>query len=73
MEIPFTHEQEAELAATAEHQGKNVADLVIDSVRLQTEKYYDEKLKRSIAQADRGEFIEEEEMDRRFAEMISGK
>ena len=75
MEIPFTNEQEAELVAAAEHEGKAISDWILETVklRLQTGKYFQAKLDRSIEQANRGEFIEEEEMDRRFASMLAGK
>jgi predicted transcriptional regulator len=73
MEIPFTQAQEAHLVAAAEYEGKAVIELVLDSVnqRLQQDQYFLDKLDRSIAQADRGEFIEEEEMDLRVAKMLA--
>jgi predicted transcriptional regulator len=73
MEIPFTQAQDEHLVAAAEYEGKAVSDLVIDSVnqRLQQDQYFLDKLDRAIAQADRGEFIEEEEMDLRVAKMLA--
>lgn len=73
MEIPFTPAQETELARLARQQGRSVQDVVVGAAlkELQTEGYFLEKLDRAIAQADSGEFIEEEEMDVRIEKMLA--
>jgi predicted transcriptional regulator len=73
MEIPFTPAQESQLSDLARQQGRSVQDVVMDAAlhRLQTEAYYLAKLDRAIAQADRGEFIEEDEMDARIEKMLA--
>ena len=74
MNIAFTPEQEARLAEIAAAQHMEVADVIVDSVqaRFDSERYWDGKLRRSLEQMNRGELIEEEEMDRRLAEMLKG-
>jgi predicted transcriptional regulator len=73
MEVHFTAEQEAQLAQLARHAGKtNAGELLKDTaLRLLDE---DARFRAAVlegkAYADRGEFIEEEEMDARFEEML---
>jgi predicted transcriptional regulator len=72
MEVPFTAEQEAQLSRIATKSGTDAPHLVKDAaVRLLEE---DARLRAAvregIAQADRGEFIEEVEMDARFEQML---
>jgi len=73
MEVHFTDEQEAELARLARQAGKsNAVELLKDAaLRLLDE---DARFRAAVlegkAYADRGEFIEEEEMDARFEEML---
>jgi len=73
MEVHFTAEQEAQLAQLAQHAGKSDApELLKDAaLRLLDE---DARFRAAVlegkAYADRGEFIEEEEMDARFEEML---
>ncbi len=72
MEIPLTPEQEAQLRRLAEHLGKDPGQMVIDAaLRVLDE---DDRLRaavqKGIEQADRGEFIEEEEMDARVERML---
>jgi predicted transcriptional regulator len=71
MEVHFTAEQEAQLAKAATITGtdpemlvKSAALRCIDDVQFRA------AVREGIAQADRGEFIEEEEMDARFEEML---
>jgi predicted transcriptional regulator len=72
MEVHFTPEQEAQLAQIASHAGIDPETLVADAaVRLlQEEDRFRAAVREGIAQADRGEFIEEEEMDARFEQML---
>ena len=72
MEVHFTPEQEAHLAQMATKAGTNPERLVTDVVV----RYLDEKarfleaVEKGIAAAERGEFIEEEEMDARLERMF---
>jgi predicted transcriptional regulator len=72
MEVHFTPEQQAQLAQMATKAGTNPERLVTDVVV----RYLDEKVRfleaveKGIAAADRGEFIEEEEMDARLERMF---
>jgi len=73
MELPLTQEQEAELTRIAEHQGKTVAALLLEQasqlLHIEEEKWA--AVDRALAQVERGEIIEEEEMDKRFAAMLA--
>ncbi len=72
MEVHFTPEQEAQLAHIAGRSGIGPERLVKDAALrlLQEEARFHAAVKEGIAQADRGEFLEEEEMDARFEEML---
>ena len=73
MEVQFTQEQEAQLAQIARRDGKTGAGQLLKdaALRLLNE---DERFRSAVlegkAYADRGEFIEEAEMDARFEEML---
>ena len=72
MEVHFTPEQQAQLAQIAIKAGTNPERLVTDVVV----RYLDEKarfleaVEKGLAAAERGEFIEEEEMDARLERMF---
>lgn len=73
MEVHFTQEQEAELARIALRDGKaNAGELLRDAgLRLlDQEARFRAAVLEGKFHADRGEFIEEEEMDARFKEML---
>ena len=71
MEIQFTPEQEAQLAQIATQEGTDAERLVKDAaMRLLEDARFRAAVREGIAQADRGEFIEEEEMDARLEEML---
>jgi predicted transcriptional regulator len=72
MEIPFTAEQEAQLAQMATKSGTDAPHLVKDAALrlLDEEARFLAAVREGIAQADRGEFIEEEEMDVRLEQML---
>ena len=72
MEVHFTPEQEAQLWQIATRAGKNAEQLVKDAaVRLLEEEVrFRAAVRRGVEQADRGEFIEEEEMDARVGRMF---
>jgi predicted transcriptional regulator len=72
MEVRFTPEQEARLAEVAATAGTNVEGLVKDAeLRLLEDALFRAAVREGIAQADRGEFIEEEEMKARLERMLS--
>ena len=71
MEVHFTPEQEAQIVQAARATGAGAEDLVkaaalqfADDARFRT------AVLEAKAFADRGEFIEEDEMDERFEEML---
>jgi predicted transcriptional regulator len=72
MEVHFTPEQEAQLAQIATKAGTDSERLVKDAaLRLLAEDArFRAAVREGIEQADRGLFIEEEEMDARFEEML---
>jgi predicted transcriptional regulator len=71
MEIHFTPEQEAQLAKAATIVGTDPALLVKNAaLRVVEDEQFRAAVREGIAQADRGEFIEEEEMDAHFEEML---
>jgi predicted transcriptional regulator len=71
MEIPFTPEQEAQLAQVAAKEGTDAERLVKKAaLRLLENARFRAAVREGIAQADRGEFIEEQEMDARLEQML---
>ena len=72
MEVHFTPEQEAQLAQVAAKAGTDAARLVEDAALrvLERDARFRAAVWEGIAQADRAEFIEEEEMDARLAQML---
>jgi len=72
MEIHFTPEQEAQLAQIATNQGTDAERLVKDAAvhLLEEDARFRAAVREGIAQADRGEFIEEEEMNARLEQML---
>lgn len=72
MEVRFTTEQEAQLAHIASRSGTDPERLVKDAALrlLEEEARFRGAVREGIAQADRGEFLEEEEMDARFEQML---
>jgi predicted transcriptional regulator len=72
MEVHFTPEQEAQLAQIATNEGTEPERLVKEAALrlLQKDARFRAAVREGVAQADRGEFIEEEEMDARFEQML---
>jgi predicted transcriptional regulator len=72
MEVHFTPEQEARLAQIAAKAGTDPMLLVKDAALrlLQEDAHFRASVREGIAQAGRGEFIEEEEMDARLDQML---
>jgi len=73
MEVHLTPEQETRLAELARHHGVTVDSLLTDVALglLNEDEREREIIRQRIEQADRGEFIEEEEMDRRVRAMLA--
>jgi predicted transcriptional regulator len=71
MVVHLTPEQEAQLARIASRAGTDAEYVVKDALRLlEEDSGFRAAVREGIAQADRGEFIEEEEMDARFEQML---
>jgi len=71
MEVHFTPEQEAQLAKVATIKGTDPERLVKNAaLRVIEDTQFRAAVREGIAQADHGEFIEEEEMNARFEEML---
>jgi len=72
MEVHFTPEQEAKLAQIATQSGTNPERLVKDAALrlLQEDASFRAAVREGIAQANRGEFVEEEEMEARLDRML---
>jgi predicted transcriptional regulator len=72
MEVHFTPEQEAQLTQMATKAGTNPERLVKDVLvrYLDDEALFLAAIEKGIAAAERGEFIEEEEMDDRIERMF---
>ena len=72
MEIPFTADQEAQLVRMATKSGTDAPHLVKDAALrlLDEEARFLAAVEKGIAAAERGEFIEEEEMDARIERMF---
>jgi len=72
MEIHLTPEQEAQLSQIATQSGTDAEQLVKDAALrlLDEDARFRAAVRKGIEQADRGEFIEEAEMDARLEQMF---
>jgi predicted transcriptional regulator len=71
MQLDFTPEQEEQLSQLASKAGSKPAQLMDAALRLLAEDNgFRTAVREGIAQADRGDLIEEDEMDKRFEEML---
>jgi len=72
MEVHFTAEQEARLARIAIREGLDPEELVKDAALklLEDDTSFRTAVRKGIEQAERGELIEEEEMDARVKRML---
>jgi predicted transcriptional regulator len=72
VELHFTPEQEAQLAQIAIQEGTNAERLVKEAALrlLEEDARFRAAVREGIAQADRGQFIEQEEMDARLEQML---
>ena len=72
MEVHFTPEQEAQLSQIANHAGTGYRAAGGGALRLlEQDAHFRAAVQKGIAQADRGEFIEEQEMDARIEQMLN--
>jgi predicted transcriptional regulator len=72
MEVRFTPDEEAQLSQLASSSGTDPEHLVKDAALrlLEDDARFLAAVRKGIAQADRGEFIDEEEMDARIQRMF---
>ena len=72
MEVHFTPEQEAQLSKIAAQEGVDPEELVKDAALrlLEDDMRFRAGVRKGVEQAERGEFIEEEEMDSRVKRMF---
>jgi predicted transcriptional regulator len=72
MEVHFTPEQEARLARIAASTGTAAEELVKNALErlLEEDARFRAAVQEGVAQADRGEFIDEDEMDARLQQML---
>lgn len=72
MEVHFTPEQEARLSHIAASAGTDPERLVMDAALnlIEEDTRFRAAVRKGIEQADRGELIEEAEMDARFEQML---
>ena len=71
MEVHFTPEQEAKIAKAAEANGTDAEKLIVDAaLRFADDASFRDAVLEAKAYADRGEFIEEDEMNARFEAML---
>jgi predicted transcriptional regulator len=73
MEVHFTPEQEAQLSQIASHAGIDTEHLVKDAALrlLEQDARFRAAVRKGIEQADRGEFLEEQEMEVRIEQMLN--
>jgi len=72
MEVHFTPEQEAQLLEIASQAGTDAEQLVKDAALrlLERESRFRASVRKGIEQADRGEFVDEREMEARIDRML---
>ena len=72
MEVRFTPEEEARLARIATQEGVNPTELVKGAALrlLEEDARFRAGVRKGVEQVDRGEFIDEEEMDARVKRMF---
>jgi predicted transcriptional regulator len=72
MEVHFTPEQQAQLSKLANQEGVHPEELVKDAAlrMIEDDTRLRAGVRKGLEQADRGQFIEEEEMDHRVKRMF---
>ncbi len=74
MKLHFTADQESHLAQLASQVGKRPEQLITEAALflLEDDTRFREAVQHGLEQADAGNLIEEDEMDRRFERLVSG-
>jgi len=72
MEVRFTPEEEAHLSKIATQEGVDPAELVKDAALrlLESDAKFRAGVRKGLEQAERGEFVDEQEMDARLKQML---
>jgi predicted transcriptional regulator len=72
MEVHFTPEQESQLSEIASQAGTDVEDLVKKAALrlLERDARFRDAVRKGIEQADRGDFVDEREMEARIDRML---
>ncbi len=73
MELSLTETQESQLREMARHEGKNVGDLLVETATslLASEERRWADVQHALGQAERGELLDEAEMDLRVSRMLA--
>ena len=73
MELTLTVAQETRLRELADHEGKNVGDLLVETATslLTSEERRWADVEHALAQAERGDLIDELEMNQRVARLLA--
>jgi predicted transcriptional regulator len=73
MNVDLTPEQEAQLSQIAAHRGKDANQLLKDAALrlLENDARFRAGLQRGIAAANRGDFVDEEEMEARIERILN--
>ena len=73
MELHLTETQESKLREIAQHEGMKVGDLLVETATslLAGDERRWKDVEHALGQAERGEVIEEDEMDQRMARMLA--
>ncbi len=72
MEVHFTPEQEAQLSEIARHSGTDAEQVVKEAALrlLQEDEHFRTSVRKGLEQANRGQFVEEQEMEARIDRML---
>lgn len=73
MQIHLNPDQEARLSRIATYAGRNAEELMMDAALrlLEEDSSFRAAVRKGMEQADRGEFVSEEEMNSRLRRMLS--
>ena len=75
MEVKLTPELEAKLDSVAAKQGRDVQSLVAEAVErlVNYDEWFVREVEKGLAQLERGEFVEHEEVGRRLEKLLNEK
>lgn len=73
MEVHFTPEQEAQLSEIARHAGTDTERVVKEAALrlLQEDEHFRASVRKGLEQANRGQFVEENDMETRINRMLA--